>query len=77
MASTKGYSSRVAITLVINGDRIPVSHVGHSGLRLANTNTSISCGNATLLVDIDGLKKQKKIVIPDGLPGPTGFIKFF
>jgi hypothetical protein len=77
MRSAKGYSSRVAITLLINGDRIPVSHAGHSGLRLANTDASISCGNATLLVEIDGLKKQKRIVIPDGIPSPTGFIKFF
>jgi hypothetical protein len=77
MVSAKGYSSRVAITLIINGERFPVSHAGHSGLRLAKAESDLPCGNATLLVEIDGLKKQKKIVIPDGTPGPTGFIKFF
>lgn len=77
MLSAKGYLSRVAITLVVKGKRIPVSHAGHSGLRLANAESSSPSGNATLVVEIDGIKKQKKIVIPDGMPGPTGFIKFF
>lgn len=76
MLPTKGYSTRVSIHLKIGGFCLPVSHAGHSGLRLATHEGSIPFGDALLIVDVDGKKKQKRIVVTDGFPDEAGFIRF-
>jgi hypothetical protein len=76
MIPTKGHSSRVSIYLISSGKRLHVSHVGHTGLLLVDSSVSIPPGNARLLVDIDGKKKQKQICILSGTPEQNGFIRF-
>jgi len=77
MASTKCYSTKVALTLVVNGLQLAVSHVGNSGLMVSDPCEPIAASNARLLVDIDDSRKVHNIFLPNGLPGPGEFVQFF
>ena len=77
MASTKGYSTRVALTLLINGMQLSVSHVGNSGIMVADACEPLPACNAILVVNIDERTEKHSIFLPDGLPGPGKFVPFF
>ncbi len=77
MASASGYSTQVALTLVVNGQQLAVSHVGNSGLRIDEPCDPIPATQATLVVSIDDKTEERSIYLPDGVPGPGEFVQFF
>ncbi len=76
MASSS-YSSRVGLTLIIDGLQLAVSHVGNSGLMISGPCQPVPSGEAELIVSIDERHETHKIFLPDGIPGPDRFVSFF
>jgi hypothetical protein len=57
-----GYSSRVELFVIINGERIPVAKLGSDSFVLREPR-SLSHGDAQLLISIDGREEQHEIVL--------------
>jgi len=63
--------------LVADGVRVAVAHVGNSGLMVRTLESIIPPGDATLVVEIDGRRNTKHILLPEGISQSNTFVKFF
>ncbi len=77
MEAATGHSARVVMTLLCGDRRISVAQAGNSGILVRTLDAAVPKGDATLLVEIDGRKKRKKIVLPEGIAEANRFAPFF
>lgn len=70
MISHNGYSSKVALTLLIEGKRLALSHVGSSRLVVRDPCDPQPAGNAELVIEVNDSAETYKVFLPFGLPGP-------
>lgn len=74
MEHTKGYSANVALTLVINGLRLALSHLEPHGIVVRDNCDPIPPGEANIFLKIDGTTKRRRVYLPEGVPGPRQLV---
>lgn len=76
MKTNQRCSTRVARTLLVTGLQLPLSHVGNSGLMIAEPCEPIPASEAGLVVSIDDEKEEHLIYLADGVSEPGEFVQF-
>ena len=76
MAHNNGYSATVALILVVNGVRLPLSHLGPSGLIVRDDCLPIPPGDAEILIRVDDSRRRQRVFLPDGVPGGRQMVVF-
>ncbi|MBL9123945.1 MAG: hypothetical protein JNG90_09965 [Planctomycetaceae bacterium] len=71
-----GYSAKVALTLIVGGEKLSLSHIGPSGLVVRDDCEAIGPCDATLVIQVDDSTQQSRIFLHDGIPGPGQLLKF-
>ncbi len=70
-----GYSAHVELTLVVDGERLPVAQVGPESIILRNARELEPCF-ADLIVQIDDSVHNYRIVIYDGASQSNPIVKY-
>jgi hypothetical protein len=71
MSTVTPYSAKVALTLLVGGLSLSLSHVGPHEIVVKDACEPIAPGNAKLLIRVDGSRKYRDIFLPHGIPGPN------
>ena len=61
-----GYSAAVELYLLVNGNRLPLSHVGPKSFRLRSWFPIPPKTDATLLIVVDGHEEHRHVFIQHG-----------
>jgi hypothetical protein len=76
MIAHNGYSSKVALTLLIDGQRLALSHVGSSRLIVRDVCDPRPPSDAELVIEVNDSAETYKVFLPFGLPGPGEFVDY-
>jgi hypothetical protein len=76
MALDTGYSATVVLTLVVNGQRLALSHVGPSGLIVRDECEPIPPGDAEIHIRVDDSRHRQRVYLPRGVPGGRQMVQF-
>jgi hypothetical protein len=60
------HSAHVDMRLIINGDTIPITHMGSDYLRVDCAN-DYPPGEATIFLQVDQSASQWQVILPDGI----------
>jgi len=71
-----GYSSKVALTLLVGGMNLALSHVGPRGFIIRDECEPIAEGDAELIIKVNQSINKYKIFLPHGIPGPRQLVEF-
>lgn len=74
MDYTHGYSANVALTLVVNGLRLAISHLEPNGIVVRDPCEPIPPGKAKIYFKIDGSTKRRRVYLPEGVSGPRQLV---
>ncbi len=73
---TASRSAKVVLTLVVDGQRLSLSHVGPNEVIVRDECEAIPSGDATLLIQVDESRKKRSVFLPHGVPGPNVPVTF-
>jgi hypothetical protein len=76
MIAHSGYSSRVALTLLIDGHELALSHVGSSRLVVRDKCEARPAGDAEIVIEVNDSTERYKVFLPRGLPGPGQLVEY-
>lgn len=76
MAAHNGHSANVALTLIVGGVPLALSHVGAGEIIIKDECGSYPACDAKLMIRVDDSKKSRKIFLPHGIPGPRQPVMF-
>lgn len=71
-----GYSANVAITLLVQGVTLAVSHVGPSGLIIQDHCDQIGSCNGELVITVNKSERKYHVFMPHGIPGPGKLVSY-
>lgn len=75
MPEAKGYSAKVALTLVVGDKKLSLSHVSPGRIVVKDPCDPISPRQAILRIRVDDSRKARRIYLPDGVPGPRRWVR--
>jgi hypothetical protein len=64
------YSAEVALSLLVGGVTLALSHVGPNEIIVRDECGPIPSGDAKLFIRVDDSRKVRKVFLPHGIPGP-------
>jgi hypothetical protein len=76
MIAHNGYSSKVALTLLIDGQRLALSHVGSSRIVVRDDCEPQPAGDAEFVIEVNDSAETYKVFLPFGLPGPNQMVEY-
>lgn len=76
MAIYNGYSSRVALRLLINGRDLALSHVGSRNFVVRDHCSPLPAGDAELVIEVNDSAERYKVMLTHGLPGPDELVEY-
>ncbi|MCC7475980.1 MAG: hypothetical protein IT425_11340 [Pirellulales bacterium] len=71
-----GYSANVAITLLVRGLTLAVSHVGPSGLIIQDPCDEIGSCEGKLVIKINQSERKYQVFMPHGIPGSGKLVSY-
>ena len=74
MSKYQAYSARVALSVIVGGVTLVLSHLSSDYLVVRNCDTQFESSEAMLIVDVDGKITKRSILLPHGIPRGT-FLK--
>ncbi len=72
-----GYSSEVRLFLVIDGERIPLSHVSDRNIMLRNRREIPSGTEAEIVIVVDGQEETHRVFLPNGAIENEDMLSYF
>lgn len=76
MIAQNGYSSKVALTLLIDGVELALSQVGSRQFVVRDKCEPRPAGDAEIVIDVNNSSERYKIFLPNGLPGPDQLVEY-
>jgi hypothetical protein len=76
MGAHNGHSSRVALTLLIDGVELALSHVGSSRFVVRDPCDPRPAGDAEIVIEVNDSAERYKVFLPRGLPGPGQLVEY-
>jgi hypothetical protein len=76
MIAHNGYSSRVALTLVIDGVDLALSQVGSRRFVVRDKCEPLPPCNAEIVIEVNGSAESYKVFLPAGLPGHDQWVEY-
>ena len=76
MIAHNGYSSKVVLTLLIDGMQLALSQVGASRFVVRDKCDLLPPSNAEIVVEVNGSAERYKIFLPNGLPGHDRWVEY-
>ena len=76
MIAHNGYSSKVALTLLIDGRKLALSHVGSSRFVVRDPCDPQPASDAEILIEVNDSAESYKVFLPFGLPGPGQLVEY-
>jgi hypothetical protein len=76
MIAHNGYSSKVALTLRIDGTELALSQVGASRFVVRDKCELLPPSDAEIVVEVNGSAERYKIFLPNGLPGHDQWVEY-
>jgi len=76
MPAQNGYSSKVALTLFVNGSELALSHVGSNRFVVRDPCGPYPAGDAEIEIEVNESAERYKVYLPHGLPGPGQLIEY-
>jgi hypothetical protein len=76
MIAHNGYSSKVALTLLIDGSQLALAQVGSSQLVVRDNCEPRPAGDAEIVIEVNDSAERYKIFLPYGLPGPDQLVEY-
>ena len=76
MAAHNGYSSKVALTLLIDGMKLALSHVGSRNFVVRDPCEPRPAGDAEIVIEINDSAERYNVFLPHGLPGPREMVEY-
>jgi hypothetical protein len=74
--ASHGYSAQVELQLLLNGSRLPLSHVGRDMFIFREPQVIAPATVGTLLVKIDDTEKRQKVILYDGATPKSKRVNF-
>ena len=71
-----GYSARVALTLVVNGSQLALSHVGPSTIVIRDECEPTPPCSAELIIQIEDSVQTSTVFLTNGIPGPRELVEY-
>ena len=68
MIALSRYSPKVALTLLVRGHRLALSHVGPDDVTVREACDPIPPTDAELVITVDDESEIYKVFLPDGIP---------
>jgi hypothetical protein len=76
MIAHNGYSSKVALTLLIDGSQLALAQVGSSQLVVRDKCEPRPAGDAEIVIEVNDSAERFKVFLPYGLPGPDQLVEY-
>jgi hypothetical protein len=76
MIAHNGYSSKVAITLLIDGSELALSQVGAGRFVVRDKCDLLPPSDAEIVVQVNGSAERYKVFLPKGLPGHDQWVEY-
>ena len=76
MIAHNGYSSKVALTLLIDDVTLSLSHVGSSRIVVHDPCDPRPAGDAEIVIEVNDSAERYKVFLPHGLPGPGQLVEY-
>lgn len=76
MAAQNGYSSKVALTLLVDGMSLALSHVGSRQFVVRDPCEPRPASDAEIVIEINNATNRYKVFLPHGLPGPGQLVEY-
>jgi hypothetical protein len=76
MLAHNGYSSKVALKLLIDGATFALSHVGSSRFVVRDPCDPRPATDAEIVIEVNDSVETYKVFLPYGLPGPGELIEY-
>jgi hypothetical protein len=76
MPAHNGYSSKVALTLLVDGVKLALSHVGSSKFVVRDHCDPHPAGDAEIVIEVNESAERYKVFLPHGLPGPGQLVEY-
>jgi hypothetical protein len=76
MIAHNGYSSKVALTLLIDGIELSLAQVGSSRFVVRDECRPIPPCDAEIVIEVNGSAERYKIFLPNGLPGHDQWVEY-
>ena len=76
MIAHNGYSSKVALKLLIGGRTLALSHVGSSRFVVRDKCDPQPPGDAELVIEVNESAESCQVFLPFGLPGPGELVEY-
>ena len=73
----EGFSARVLLKLIVEGDSVPISQVGPSTVRLQKPRPDIEGKMAILIIRIGRTRKRRHVVLTHALPDDPHEIQYY
>jgi hypothetical protein len=76
MIAHSGYSSKVRLTLHINGSQLALSHVGSKRIVVRDACEPLPASEAEVVIEVNDSAERFKVFLPQGLPGPGRMVEY-
>ena len=76
MATASGYSARVALTLVVDGVQLALSHVGPSTVVIRDECEPSPPCNAELIIQVEDSVQTSTVFLMNGISGPREPVEY-
>ncbi len=76
MQAHSGSSSKVKLTLYVNGLELALSHVGSRQFVVRDKCEPCPAGEAEIVIEVNGSAERYKVFLPNGLPGPDQLVEY-
>jgi hypothetical protein len=76
MIAHNGYSSKIALTLLIDGKELALSHVGSSRIVVRDACDPRPAGNAEIVIEVNDSAERYKVFLPYGLSGAGQLVEY-
>jgi hypothetical protein len=76
MHTHSGYSSKVRLTLHINGSQLALSHVGSKRIVVRDACEPLPASEAEIVIEVNDSAERYNVFLPNGLPGPDQLVDY-
>lgn len=76
MIAHNGYSSKVTLTLLIDGMELALAQVGSSRFIVRDQCQPLPPCDAEIVIEVNGSAERYKVFLPGGLPGPDQWVEY-
>lgn len=76
MIAHGGYSSKVRLTLCINGTELALSHVGSKQIVVRDVCEPLPAGEAEVVIEVNYSAERFKVFLPQGLSGQGRLVEY-